>query len=607
MLRKTLRRVLMVFVVLALMTTSLAYAKTDNPNAKGQDKEQHQEQHTHKYEKHITKFTEIDGERIKVHGKHVGFDVPPVIKEGRTLIPVRAITEALGGTVDWNSEDYIVTITSPDGLIKIEFFLKDLYEDKNDNDVFDEGDLMVTPGGTIIIYDKDGDDWVQREELGRTDVLPGLINNRTFVPLRFIAETFGLKVGYDPDTGDIDIDDPDEDPDEDPEVVEPSLDPTKITYETLEAIDGTTDISVITAGFELDEIVDLELGTHYTTSTVAVADVTTEASLFIHLLETYVESLTAVEIELTVKMSKDTDLFEEEVTIVLDYNDVEPAIAPEEVLFKGDDIQVTLTPNGFTLDSITVDDVEVDYVGPIGDVVEFDGSDVSALVPEGDTVDFVFNFSKDTLEKSVTLSVEAYDYVPKLDPESVTYETLEAIVGTTDVDVETDGFAFVEILDAEDAALLNPEDYTLVDVLPESFTIQFTEIYVESLTDEVNAFEVKFVKGVGDDAEEVSLTFTIVLDYKHLEPTVTPTAADFDGVTDLEFDVVLNDYTLDDIKYGAESATYDFDDTTGVVEITDLYLNSIITDAAVTLDFEFSLGDDKAVTIPVVITPTSEE
>ena len=38
------------------------------------------------------------------------------------------------------------------------------------------------------------------------DAPPGLINNRTFVPLRFIAEELGLEVGYNPDTGMIDID-----------------------------------------------------------------------------------------------------------------------------------------------------------------------------------------------------------------------------------------------------------------------------------------------------------------------------------------------------------------------------------------------------------------
>lgn len=602
----------MLLAMIAMMTSTIAYAGVGNGKGNGNGNGNGNKLG---FEKHIEKFTVIDGERIKVKGNHVKFDVPPVIKEGRTLIPVRAITEAMGGEVEWDADNYIATIISPDGLIRIDFYLQDIYEDENDNGVFDEGDTMVTPGGTIIIYDKDGDDWVQREELGKTDVLPGLINNRTFVPLRFIAETFGLKVGYNPDNGQIDIDDPDEDPDEDPvEEPEPEISPTEFTYATIDDVPATSDISVITADYTLDEVVGLTMGVDYTTSTLPVADTTTEASLFIHLLESYVESLTDVETEVTVKLVKDTEVFEETVTIVLEYNDLEPAIDPEEAVFKGEDVQVTITPNGFTLDSIKVGSEDAEYVGPIGDVVEFDDAYLLGLLDEGESADFTFNFSKDTVEKSVVLTIESYDYDPKLVPEEVSYETIDDVPVTTDVDVITDGFAFVDLVDAEDASLVNPDDYEIVYADPAdvddvtvdvSFTIQLKEVYVEALTEEVTELEVKFIKGAGPDAEEVSKVFTIVLDYNHIEPTVDPTAADFDGVSDLDFDLVLNGYVLDDIKFGDDSATYTYDGAGPSVRISDLYLNSIITDEAVTLNFEFSL-DEKEVVIPVVITPVAE-
>jgi hypothetical protein len=39
-------------------------------------------------------------------------DVPPMIVSGRTLVPVRAISESAGCTVEWNNNTYTVTITT---------------------------------------------------------------------------------------------------------------------------------------------------------------------------------------------------------------------------------------------------------------------------------------------------------------------------------------------------------------------------------------------------------------------------------------------------------------------------------------------------------------
>lgn len=127
-------------------------------------------------------FSFMDGKKIKANREGLEFDVQPVIKEGRTLIPVRAITEAMGAKVEYTSETGIVTITSEDGLIVILFYLN---EDDN-------GKVTVTKDGATTDV--------------TTDVRPGIINNRTFVPLRFIAETLGLKVTHDPNTGNTDID-----------------------------------------------------------------------------------------------------------------------------------------------------------------------------------------------------------------------------------------------------------------------------------------------------------------------------------------------------------------------------------------------------------------
>jgi hypothetical protein len=115
-------------------------------------------------------------DRIRVHGNHLNFDVPPVIKEGRTLIPVRAITNGMGAEVEWDAATKLITITRDE--IKIEFKLGDMF-------------LTVWNDGV--------------KEIVEMDYPASLMNNRTFVPLRFIAEALGDKVGYDKDTGDIDV------------------------------------------------------------------------------------------------------------------------------------------------------------------------------------------------------------------------------------------------------------------------------------------------------------------------------------------------------------------------------------------------------------------
>lgn len=48
---------------------------------------------------------------IYVNGKKIESDVPPQIINGRTMVPVRFVSEALGADVDWNAENRAVIIT----------------------------------------------------------------------------------------------------------------------------------------------------------------------------------------------------------------------------------------------------------------------------------------------------------------------------------------------------------------------------------------------------------------------------------------------------------------------------------------------------------------
>ncbi|CAK7045018.1 stalk domain-containing protein [Tissierella sp.] len=109
--------------------------------------------------------------------KDIKFDTPPVIKEGRTLIPVRALTQGFGAEVEWKSEEKKVTITKGDKEIV-------LYLDNKTATVNGEKVELEVPSTAY--------------------------NNRTYVPLRFIIENLGLKIDYDEDTGLIEIDDEDD-------------------------------------------------------------------------------------------------------------------------------------------------------------------------------------------------------------------------------------------------------------------------------------------------------------------------------------------------------------------------------------------------------------
>lgn len=109
----------------------------------------------------------IPVENVIIVNGDAKFDTPPVIKEGRTLIPVRAISEGMGAEVEWNEEEKIVTITKGDKVIVFKLA---------ENKVFvDEAEIVI-------------------------DVPAKVMNNRTMVPLRFIAEQLGLNVEYDEET-----------------------------------------------------------------------------------------------------------------------------------------------------------------------------------------------------------------------------------------------------------------------------------------------------------------------------------------------------------------------------------------------------------------------
>ena len=99
---------------------------------------------------------------VMVEGAKVRFpDQQPVIKNDRTLVPVRFIAESLGYDVEWDPKDHTAVI--------------------------DDGRIIFYIGTNQAIIDG------TQTEL---DVASELIGDRTMVPLRVVAETLGCTVDW---------------------------------------------------------------------------------------------------------------------------------------------------------------------------------------------------------------------------------------------------------------------------------------------------------------------------------------------------------------------------------------------------------------------------
>lgn len=103
---------------------------------------------------------------VVINGIPVEFDVPPVIENGRTLIPVRAVSEKLEYDVFWDEVNSRVEIINGDEKLE----------------------LFVGKQG----YLKNGEE-------KQMDVAATITNGRTLVPLRLIAEEFGCTVRWLPE------------------------------------------------------------------------------------------------------------------------------------------------------------------------------------------------------------------------------------------------------------------------------------------------------------------------------------------------------------------------------------------------------------------------
>lgn len=98
---------------------------------------------------------------ISIDYNYMNFEDPPVIVNGRVLIPLRSVFEELGCSLQWNDAQRKVYV-------------------KND-----DSDIVLTAGSKEAIINN---------EIRILDVPADIINNRIYVPVRFVCESIGKLV-----------------------------------------------------------------------------------------------------------------------------------------------------------------------------------------------------------------------------------------------------------------------------------------------------------------------------------------------------------------------------------------------------------------------------
>lgn len=117
---------------------------------------------------------EYDTASLMLNGKMIESDVPAILykvgNETRTLVPIRVISEKLGGEVKWEEKEQIVKIFYQGMIVQLKI---------DDTNALINGVSQPLPSS------------VPAKLMSYIDI------QRTFVPVRFISEAFGAKVDWD--------------------------------------------------------------------------------------------------------------------------------------------------------------------------------------------------------------------------------------------------------------------------------------------------------------------------------------------------------------------------------------------------------------------------
>ena len=105
---------------------------------------------------------------VELNGTEVAFDQPPVMINDRVMVPIRAIFEALGYTVEWNQDTQTAVATKSNNTISVQM------NNSNIN--------YILNGSSGTYY---------------CDVLPQMVSDRILVPVRAVSESAGCEVNWD--------------------------------------------------------------------------------------------------------------------------------------------------------------------------------------------------------------------------------------------------------------------------------------------------------------------------------------------------------------------------------------------------------------------------
>lgn len=109
------------------------------------------------------KVANASGVQIYIDNKLQYYDTQPILLKGRTLVPLRGVLETLDSKVDWDGKNSVVTVIRGETTISLK--IKQTFAYKNNVKI-------------------------------NLDVPAQLINQRTYVPLRFISQAIGAKVDW---------------------------------------------------------------------------------------------------------------------------------------------------------------------------------------------------------------------------------------------------------------------------------------------------------------------------------------------------------------------------------------------------------------------------
>ncbi len=111
------------------------------------------------------------GQKSMKHGtEEIPLDAPPILHEGVTMLPIRQVVEAIGGTVEWNGDRQEISLRYEGVVVTMNL-----------------GQAGAFVNGRVSVLEQP----------------PMLSGGRTLVPLRFATESLGCSVLWEPETQEI--------------------------------------------------------------------------------------------------------------------------------------------------------------------------------------------------------------------------------------------------------------------------------------------------------------------------------------------------------------------------------------------------------------------